>query len=441
MRRKANLSLILLALLFLIAAICVYRLPGQWWPRMLLYVSEAGLVGALADLFAITALFRHPLGLKILPHTAIIPKNRDKLVDGVVSMVEEQLLSKNMLKEKAQEYHLVELAISLVERKGDKEKILEQAWNFLVASLEKMELSGLAARLDKQVRGGLQRINLSPYAGRILKWVLDHSDYQAWFTQLADFAAERISHSDTKQQIREMLVQEKENMLNTGGSFSRWFKKQLVQIAESSNALNLDEAADVLYDDLQRFMLELRNPDHELRVLVADMLYKLAADLEERAELSQAVDAWKNELLEKISLLPSVNALLANLRNLLAPNAESPYVNADTRLNIRNFINRFIGGCWEWFKQDQEIKNWLEGYVQEFVQKIIETEHALVGQIVRTTLNEFTEQRLVEFIESKVDTDLQRIRLNGALVGAALGAVFYILLHGVYGPLLNLLNG
>lgn len=107
--------------------------------------------------------------------------------------------------------------------------------------------------------------------------------------------------------------------------------------------------------------------------------------------------------------------------------------------DIKQLINRFIESYWEWFKSNQETKDWLEHYAQKFIYKIIESEHAIIGRIVRKTLDSFTEQRLVYFIESKVETDLQRIRINGAYIGAAIGAAFYMILYGVYEQLLNLL--
>ncbi|ANS75400.1 hypothetical protein AWM70_12925 [Paenibacillus yonginensis] len=439
-------SLLLLALLFIASLYCLYAYPGYGWPHLLLYVSEAGLVGALADLFAITALFRHPLGLKLLPHTAIIPKNRDKLVDGVVVMVEEQLLSKPVLKEKVQQYHLVNLAVSMVERGGSQKLLAEQIWSLVLAFAKQANIQGLAVKLDEQLRSSLQAADLSPYAGRGLRWLLDHTQFQNLLTQLVDLAAERLAHEGVKQQIKELLSKEKEQMLNTGGTFSKWLKKSLLEIAESSNAFNLDEAVGVLYDDLQRFMADLRSPEHELRKLTTEMLYKLASELENREELSDTLNTWKNELLDKISLLPSLTALLTHMRERLL--GEQPLLATESAGNrgisphqIKEFITRFVLGYWEWFKEDRELKDWLEGYVQQFVRNMIDTEHALVGQIVRTTLNDFTEERLTEFIESKVDTDLQRIRLNGALVGAALGAAFYVLLNGIYRPLLDWFGG
>ncbi len=131
-------------------------------------------------------------------------------------------------------------------------------------------------------------------------------------------------------------------MLNTGGSFSRWVKKQLVQMAESANALNLDDAADILNADLQRFMIDLRKPEHELRVLVSEMLYKLAADLWDRVEIRATVESWKNEVLEKVSLLPSIRALLGNFRNLLVSETEEAGNNADYAVLVKMGTHSYL---------------------------------------------------------------------------------------------------
>ena len=437
MRTKANLSLVLLALLFIGAVICLRVFSSAWWAHLLLYISEAGLVGALADLFAITALFRHPLGLKILPHTAIIPKNRDKLVDGVVFLVEEQLLSKHLLREKIQQFHFVHRGIAFVDSRGGSQGLADIAWDMIVKIVKRLDIESLSMKLDHQIRASLNQSKLSPYAGRTLRWVLDHSQYQGLLTSVVEFAANRISEEDTVSQIRDMLGQEKDKVLNKGGAITRWFKRQIADLAESSNALNLDDAAEVLFADLQRFMQELRSPEHELRLLISDMLYKLADELDERADVAQTVDSWKNELLDKISLLPSIQAVLVNVQKLLSSDPDTKYIQTDYVVHVRSFVDALIHQGWDWFKHNEEVQDSLEGYVQEFVESLIETEHAMIGQIVRQTLNEFTEQRLVEFIESKVDTDLQRIRLNGAWVGAVLGALFYLLLYGGYESLLH----
>ncbi|WP_424768748.1 DUF445 domain-containing protein [Paenibacillus sp. sgz302251] len=443
MRKKANRSLIFLAILFLASACCVYFFPNQWWARMLLYTSEAGLVGALADLFAITVLFRHPFGWKWVPHTAIVPKNRDKLIEGVASMVEQQLLSKDLLKDKVKQLSLVETAIAWVDRRPAG-SVVEQLWTLVSGMLAKVDLKGISIKLDEQARKGLSNVNLSSYAGKALKWVLDKGDFQSWLSQIVEYAAKRAAAEETKLVIRELLGREKEKFVNQGSIFSKWLKKMAVEIAESTNALNLDDATNALYEDLQKLIQEMRSPQHELRVLLEKMVYQLSDNLQHREDVAAAVHEWRDEVIDKISLLPSIEAIVGNFRRLLTQDTGLQLATLDkhtvNQSDIKHLINRFVETYWEWFKSNEETKDWLEQYAQKFVHKIIETEHAIIGLIVRKTLDSFTEQRLVQFIESKVETDLQRIRINGAYIGAALGAAFYILLYGVYEPLLNWLQ-
>jgi uncharacterized membrane-anchored protein YjiN (DUF445 family) len=441
MRKKANRSLILLAVLFVLAACCLYVFPDNWWTRMLLYTTEAGLVGALADLFAVTVLFRHPFGWRWIPHTAIIPRNRDKLIEGVANMVEQQLLSKDLLKDRVSQISLVEIAVAWVDRRSDG-MLAEQGWKLVSGLLVKLDLKGLSVLLDEKARKSLSSVNMSPYAGKALKWVMDQGNFQSWLNYVVEFAAVKAADEQTKLVIRELLGKEKEKFVNQGSVFSKWLKKMAVEIAESTNALNLDDAANVLYDDLQRLIDDLRNPQHELRVLLEDMVYQLSDHLQNREDVSAAVNEWRDEVIEKISFLPSIEALLGNVRQLLMKDQGMQLVvlekHSVNQTDIKDLINQFIRSYWDWFKANEETKGWLEQYAQKFVHKMIDTEHAIIGVIVRKTLDSFTEQKLVYFIESKVETDLQRIRLNGAYIGSALGAAFYLLLYGIYEPILRL---
>ncbi|MGO4546062.1 DUF445 domain-containing protein [Paenibacillus sp. 2TAB23] len=441
MRKKANRSLVILAILFVIAACCLYIFPDSWWTRMLLYTTEAGLVGALADLFAVTVLFRHPFGWKWIPHTAIIPKNRDKLIEGVANMVEQQLLSKDLLKEKVKQISLVEIGIAWIDRRPPG-MLSEQGWRVVSTLIAKLDMKGISVIIDEKARSSFGKVNLSPYAGKALKWAMDKGNFQVWLSQIVELAAERAADERMKPIIRELLGKEKEKFVNQGSIFSKWLKKMAVEIAESTNALNLDDATNVLFEDLQLLIDDLRNPQHELRVLLESMVYQLADNLQNREDVAAAVSEWRDEMIDKISLLPTIEALLGNIKQLLIhePSLQLAVQEKHTvnPSDIKGLINDFIASYWDWFKANEETKGWLEQYVQKFVNKMIETEHAIIGVIVRKTLEGFTEQKLVYFIESKVETDLQRIRLNGAYIGSALGAAFYLLLYGVYEPLLKL---
>lgn len=443
MRRKANVSLIVLSLLFIASAVLLYFSNGNWWFKLMLFTAEAGLVGALADLFAVTVLFRHPFGMRWVPHTAIIPRNRDKLVEGVAAMVEQQLLSKSMLYDKLMSYRLVDAVIAWIDSQNDSRSFAERGWTLLLSWLRGANMETLASKLDGYARSALSGVNVSRYAGRGLKWLLANSDFQKWLGHLVDFAAKKASSEDTLAAIRQMVDKEKNRFVNDGGSIARWFKQKLLDFAEATDAINLDEAANTLFRDLQSFMKELQDPSHELRVLIEARVLELASNLETSEEVAATIEAWKQELLRELSFQPSIEALLDNVRSLILGGDSMKYVvvqerQADSR-DVKSWVTGLLASYWESFKNDDEAKDQLDRYLKQFVTGILEQEHAIIGKIARRTLEGFTEERLVSFIESKVDTDLQRIRLNGAFIGSAVGALLFLFLYGIYEPLLEAL--
>lgn len=443
MKQKANASLLLLAILFIGAAIGYYYYPGAWWSRLMLYTAEAGLVGALADLFAVTVLFRHPFGWRWVPHTAIIPRNRDKLVDGVAYMVEEQLLNKELIREKMAQFRLVEALIVWADNRPEGKRLSDLGWQLLSGFLLRMDTAAASHKLDSHTRKALREAEWSAYAGKALKWTLESGNVQTWFGYIVDYLTKLTAEDRIKDAIKEMLAKEKDKFVNEGGSIARWFKQKIVELAESSDALNIDDAANTLHRDLISFMEDLKRPDHEVRVMLEDQLRNLADRLAEHDDIAVAVERWKLEVLEQISLQPTIEALLKTIQGLLAEGAEVKYIVADGEAlrqeDVKAWFVKLLAGYWEWFKADEETKSRLEAYAQQFVRQVIETEHAVIGRIVRKTLGNFTEERLVRFIESKVDADLQRIRLNGAFIGAAVGALLFGFLNGIYAPLLQLL--
>lgn len=443
MRRKANLSLIILCLLFIAAAVLLYCYPGNWWIRLLLFTAEAGLVGAVADLFAVTVLFRHPFGMRWVPHTAIIPRNRNKLVDGVAVMVEQQLLSKSMLFDKLMSYRLTDTVIEWIDRKSDAHSFSDRIWNLLLSWLRGANMEDSASKLDVHARSALGGVNVSLYAGKGLKWLLENSDFQKWLGHLIGYAAKRASSEETLAAIRGMIAKEKDKFVNEGGSIARWFKQKLFDFAEASDAINLDEAANTLFRDLQDFVKELQDPSHELRVLVEARVLELANNLETSEEIGSTIEAWKQELLRELSLQPSIEALLNNVRGLILEGDSLKYVVVQERSlhveDLKKGITELLASFWETFKNDEAAKDQLDAYLKQFIKGVLEQEHAIIGKIARKTLESFTEERLVSFIESKVDPDLQRIRLNGAFIGSAVGAILFLFLYGVYEPLLEAL--
>jgi len=531
-KRQADLILLAVALCFAASSAALYLHP-VWWTRLLFYMTEAGLVGGLADWYAVTALFRHPLGIRS-KHTAIIPRNRTKLIDGVVSMVETQLLPPEQLKKKLAEARIMSTAIEWLDERFQNGTMADAGWKKLVSLLRNFDSTRVSGQWEHTLKELLQRTDVTPYAGKAIHSVLEHGDIHILLDKLVDVIAEKTSAPETKAFILLMLQNEHEKQLNAGNAFTRFLKKAASIFAEESNALNLEDAAEVLHRDLIQLLSDLKQHDHEIRLLLISSLQNLADNLTQNNDLAESIQSWKNELLDRISLAPSIEALLAVVKKLPldvpplsvkqeqaemempanksneqaatemtrlaeplsvdvaindADEAETTAINEterlekvqpvkhdepelvatrqaaaadesvtapaventlettapaaaseDARLGLRREFGRLIENYWEQFKQDQSKQDWIEGYLKQFLNKIIDTEHRLIGQTVRGTLDEFTEKRLIAFIEDKVGEDLSRIRINGSLVGAGIGALLFLLLHGVYDPILRALG-
>jgi uncharacterized membrane-anchored protein YjiN (DUF445 family) len=358
-------------------------------------------------------------------------------------MVEEQLLNKDSIRDKMMQFRLVEAFIGWADSRPEGKRLSDLGWQLASGFIRRMDASAASVLLDGHARRALRGVPLSIYAGKALRWILDSGNVQVWLGYIVDYAAKLTAGDSVREAIREMLAKEKDKFVNEGGSIARWFKQKIVDFAESADALNLDEAARTLHRDLGGFMEELKRPDHELRVLLETQLRALADRLADSDDMAAALEAWKQEVLEQISLQPTIQGLLVTVQQLLEDGAEMKYIKtgegALRQEDVRAWFVQLLTSYWEWFKGDEETKARLEAYAQQFVRQVIETEHAVIGRIVRKTLGAFTEERLVQFIESKVDADLQRIRLNGAFIGAAVGALIFGFLHGVYAPLLELL--
>ncbi|MFC4102235.1 DUF445 domain-containing protein [Paenibacillus xanthanilyticus] len=453
-KRIANVVLAAVALVFLAAAWIRYSYPDAWWSSLLFYMAEAGLVGGLADWYAVTALFRHPLGMKG-KHTAIVPRNRDKLIDGVVRMVETQLLPPETLKLKLAQAPLADIAIGWIDRRFPGEELARAGWRLLGGLLSRMDFGRMSADWDDRLKELLRRTDFTPYAGRSLRWLLASEDVHLLLDRLVDEAEKAAAAPETKEAILRILEEEKDKQLNEGGGFMQFLKKAAFIFAEESDALNLKDAADAIHADLLVFLADLKRHDHELRLLLLRMLGEVADQLDAETSLSETLESWKNDVLARLSFAPSIEGILQTFRRLLDEElatlpqigesltrgyddeeipslAQQPAVTA-----LREWTERFVADYWDAFKRDAAKKAWVDGFIKSLLSKLVDAEHRVIGQVARETLNTFTEQRLIAFIEDKVGEDLNRIRINGSLVGAGLGALIYLLLHGVYDPLLD----
>ena len=398
MRRTATGLLVAMAGLYVLAGQYLGIHPSIGYVRAF---AEAAMVGGLADWFAVTALFRRPLGLPI-PHTAIIPENKDRIADTMASFLQDNFLTPAVVARRMQDMNLAKAAGEYLTApaSGDTGARIRAGAGELVAEfLESLDPD----RLGTQVRGGLKslaaRVEVAPLLGQLLTAAVADRRHIPLIDSAIRWAGLKIEANETL--IRNM-IHEKANGL------VRW--------------TGLDEKlANSVLDGLYKLLAEvLVDPNHPLRDRLDEGLAQFAHDLLHNPETQAKIERMKNELLDNpvvgkwwLSVWERIRAgLIKTAREpggggLSAGFAESmaelgKVLRDDPRLQVQ--INRFA-------------RRTAVGVATRYGGQIV--------RLVSETVRRWDARTVTDRIESAVGRDLQFIRMNGTLVGGLVGVTIH----------------
>ncbi|WP_371811108.1 DUF445 domain-containing protein [Exiguobacterium sp. JMULE1] len=402
-RRLATVSLIFMAVGFVVSL----PFKENAWVFWLQSGFEAGLVGGIADWFAITALFRHPLGLKI-PHTNLLPKNRERVIESIVHMLETDLLNKESIVAKLQHMTLADRVIKILRsilvlpafratvtellvgliRKLPREAILEFANTRLTETIKAYPSKRLAVRA--------MELNEER---RLDEWLMD---------QLLGYGQRLLEDPVIRDQIGRlaytaMIDQEKNTFLRVTA--------RTVQKVYSEEKLSL-----VIQGVLLTVIQDMRHVHHPNRLAILDHLRRNLAQLSIDEERLAKIDAWKASEVDRFDFVPVIErAYDAGLIEL------ERYLTSDAFWTERAMpmLSRALDD-WE---QHPTFKDSSDQWMKEQLVRFVEQNHQKIGGLVRENLNRFDTETLIHMIEDKVGSDLQWIRVNGALCGFIIGLI------------------
>jgi uncharacterized membrane-anchored protein YjiN (DUF445 family) len=414
-RNKADIILALTAVCFVGVLLLRYLYPGEFLYRVLLAVTEAALVGGLADWFAVTALFRKPLGFSW--HTAIIPRNRERVIAGIAGAVEHDLLSVTALKKRLAALRFADLLTDWLENK-DGRRIFRNVLNyFLQCILEKLDPGQIAGLLERLLKSRAKDWLFAPQLCELLTWVLDHRKEEELVVYVLDELARQAQGPVARETILRHLRQ------YTKDATGAWWQKLALELGMVTDSINLEEAAGALQNELCRLLGQMQDSAHPLRRWLRLRLEEIARRLTSDPAWMAAVETWKEGFLERTDL----NEVLTRLTEYALQRGQRPAL-AWTLQQIERY--------WDGVREDQGKLAWLEGYCQDMVFRIIETEHHWIGTAARDALTILTDEDLNGFVEGKAGDDLQWIRINGSLVGGLVGLLLFLFGHFVYDPYL-----
>jgi uncharacterized membrane-anchored protein YjiN (DUF445 family) len=410
----ANKILALVFSLFLLSIWFRYIYRDVLVVEMFYTIMEAAFVGGVADWFAITAIFKRPLGFPW--HTELIPRHRDRVILAIGNMIEQDLLSIKSIKQRVNSACFVELIIEWVDHNGGRpllRSLLDKYSRDIIVNLDPLVLAGY---LENFIKTKIREIRIIPLLKVLTKWGLEQEKDKYLVLFILDELIKRIQRPDTK----EIIYQYIENIKQV--KTKSLLEKTVIWLGEQTNSVSVSDATDVLYQELLNILQEMKNPEHILHEWIHTKLIEIV-NPDNEIPWAEEIEHWKNAVTERAELTEMTTRLIANLIEKIS---------TSTYDHLLGLLYNQAEQHWERFKSDHEMQHWLETRIKQAMFELVEKEHYLIGIIVQEVLSTFTDEDFNRFIEEKAGDDLQWIRINGCVVGAVVGFIMFIFLHYFY---------
>ena len=368
-----------------------------FWMDLFRAGTEAALVGGLADWFAVTALFRRPLGLPI-PHTAIIPNSKDRIGTGLGNFIERNFLEPELVASRLRAAGVSRRLGAWLADRRNADLVSERLvviGSFVFRSLNDQKLQRL---VQLMLRQQLREVDFAPAIATLLTVLRQHETHQQLFDHV--LAAVRRYISSHQDQILEVVEQR-----------SRWWVPR-----------RLDrKVAKEIAEGLISYIDDLTNRGHEARQSFDASIEQFVAELRS----DPAYRAKINDMRDRILAAPQVNEYLATLWQLLRGRIEEELTRPDSQLpHALSGVLRRIGSA---IADDPDVQARMDRRIEDVVMTLIVPWRQNIGQFVGDVVRSWETSTIVDRVELAVGKDLQYIRVNGTLVGAAVGCVIFAL--------------
>lgn len=398
MRIVATGLLLAMAALFLIAR----RYDGlhPLWGYALAF-SEAAMVGGLADWFAVTALFRRPLGLPI-PHTAIIPENKNRIADTMAGFLRDNFLTPAVVARRLQGMNLAAAAGEMLSNPSDggRSRIRAGAAELFAEILESLDPGRLGGQVKAGLSNQLARLEIAPLLGQMLEAAIADRRHLPLLESILRWAG-------TTLEANEGLVR--------------------TMIHERANALlrltGLDERlANAVLDGLYKLIAEcIVDPGHPLRRKVEEGLEKFARDLVHDPATRARVEQMKRELLDNPALARWWDGVWERLRRSMIDMARNP------EATLHGQFGEALGELGRALRDDPALQLQINRFARRTAVGVATRHGDQIVRLVSETVKRWDARTVTGRIEGAVGRDLQFIRVNGTLVGGLVGVAIHAL--------------
>ena len=376
---------------------------GGFLPGLFAHGCLAATIGGLADWFAVTAIFQRPLGISY--RTEILRRNRPRIMHALAEFAGSDLLSREHVMESLSRQDFSEMLARYLTERGGRERLFALADEVFTRGMETLDMRGVAEVLEPSVRRVFSDIRLDEMAGDALASALSPETRARILHALAPIARKVWRDEELQAMLLTSIVNIREAYVG-----DQAMRATLFDMEELSDERLLAR----LNDYVTNWMGELEAGEGELYARFSGWLDNFLRDGEQRGRMTSAVRRWQARQVENADIVGRLTRGLELLReNCLL----------DWRRKLRGYLNQRI----EAFLSDAEARTNFNAWILRWFDGLLAAHHAELPQMMERQLARMSDDEMVELVETRVEDDLQMIRINGAVVGSLVGMVLYLL--------------
>lgn len=409
-----------IALLFLCMLLLHRFFPGNIFFQAILFITEAALVGGIADWFAVTALFRKPLGFPY--HTAILPKRRREFSAATVYFIEKEIFSRRRLFAIMKSYDWKSWFIRELKETAVQKELREGIHSFVCDMATDFDCQRGAERVTKKFQEALRQIPLEDILSYMQQWLhLNHND-QRLLRGASTYLYEKMAHPDVKAKIQTILQDMQQRKIEQAGVWGA----VLSSVSEAMDIVNVKEMALLIQQEILKVLKEFGERNSILQSHLLQLFYQQLELCKKDPSLQDSYKILRDQLAIRLPLADVTEAGLKQIQGALVGNP-SP-ASEEFHQMVITLIEDELARCMKLLEENAEMTQKLDEVVYDIVARSALQAKVMSGLIARGIMERMTDEQLNHIVYSKIESDMLWIRMNGSIMGTLIGGILFCLM-------------
>ena len=385
----------LIAVIFVVMTILEKKNPAHWIGYIRAF-SEAAMVGALADWFAVTALFHYPLGIRI-PHTNLIENSKERIGDNLGNFVVENFLSPQNIRPYIQKLKISNFVGDWLSKERNQENLMKELSNIVLDILNKLDDTEVVNFIGKKAKEMTDDVKINEIIGNGLDYVLDKNDHQRFITNLS-------------KQIKDYVLNNQKMVKERVKSESFFLIPKFVD----------DGIAEKITKGLSNYFEEVElDENHSLRAEITQKLYEFSKEIQTEEKWVEEFRSIKNDFLKEEKIQQYSTDIWNSIKKSLSKELE------EEQSSLKNYIRKNLAELSQNLQTDENFQHKIDHWIRVTAYKYILKNTHQFGELISGTVGNWEGKELSEKLELEVGKDLQFIRVNGTIVGGFVGLIIY----------------